>query len=154
MILDKRQVHDAHDSDGADAVVAHADGQEGRGVRGTGEGQQEWSLLHKLLNAFKSGTDQIKTFLAITDAFTNLLLWHEFPLEVTEKKVCLHRERSQYLGGRFTVQLISCMISLDSTKQDNLILFICTKVIESKPVKTGDELYSDTSPIGECSLVL
>ena len=34
-----------------------------------------------------------------------------------------------------------------------MLLFEYSKTVESKPVKTGDQLYSDTFPWGESSLV-
>ena len=39
-------------------------------------------------------------------------------------------------GGGITAQLVSsCFTGMNVTKQDNMLLFLCSKVIESKPVK-------------------
>ena len=50
--------------------------------------------------------------------------------------------------GSITVQLVSSL-----TKKEHMLLFVYSETDQSKLVKLdGDQLYSDTSPNGECSL--
>ena len=54
-------------------------------------------------------------------------------------------QRTLTLGKRIT--------ELDFTKQENLLLFVCTETTESKPIRLEtSHKYSDTSTYGECSL--
>ena len=53
--------------------------------------------------------------------------------------------------GSITV-LVSNSAGLDSTKQDNISFFECSKVMESEPVK--NLLDSNSSTYGDCSLDL
>ena len=44
-------------------------------------------------------------------------------------------QRTFTVGGRITVWLVSSSTELGVTKQENKLLFACTKTTESKPVK-------------------
>ena len=39
------------------------------------------------------------------------------------------------LGGRITVQLVSSLLRLDLTKEENMLFFVCSEAVESKLVK-------------------
>ena len=47
--------------------------------------------------------------------------------------------------GSVTVQLVSSFTVLESCKQESMLSFVDSKVIEFKPVKNGDQLSTYTS---------
>ena len=52
-----------------------------------------------------------------------------------------------------TVWLFSSLMRLD-LKKENMLILVCSEAVESKLIgKTGDQLFSDTPPYGDCSLV-
>ena len=53
------------------------------------------------------------------------------------------RQRTLAVGRRIAERLVSSLTGLDLTKLDNTLSFACAKSAESKPVQTGDQLYSD-----------
>ena len=57
----------------------------------------------------------------------------------------MQNQRTLTFGGRITVRLVSSLTCLDSTEQENMLLFVRSKSIESKPEKTLDQLYCDPS---------
>ena len=50
--------------------------------------------------------------------------------------------------GSITVPLVSSLTGLDSPKQENILLFVCSKATS----QTRNQPFSDSSPYGECSL--
>ena len=63
----------------------------------------------------------------------------------------LDREYSHTLQvwGTFTVQLTSCLTGLDLTEQVKSVSYQQKQNSRIKTIKTGSQLYSDTSPIEE-----
>ena len=64
-----------------------------------------------------------------------------------------HIQGTLTTGGMITKRLLSSLTELDLTKQENMLLFVCSETTESKPRQTGDQAYSETSPYVECTLL-
>ena len=67
----------------------------------------------------------------------------------TFNDICPREQSPQ--GKGISEWLVSSLTELDSSKQDNMLLFVCAETAESnQPSKIGDQPYSDTSAFGEC----
>ena len=60
----------------------------------------------------------------------NRKLWRWFGIKFARFKL-----RTLTVGGRITEWLASSFTGLESTEQENMLLFVCRKAIKSKPVK-------------------
>ena len=59
---------------------------------------------------------------------------------------CKGREDSP-VGGHITVQLVSSLLRLDLTKEENMLFFVCSEAVESKLVKLETSRTVILSPI-------